>query len=88
MAQMAAIMILLDHMKTDLECLDKTLSLLKSNDYYVSVNSILHKHKYGAYLYHDSNNNNWIRSGKETGRGFTLRHNEHNQLAHCKRASS
>ena len=85
---MEAIMILLDHMKTDLECLDKTLSLLKSNDYYVSMNSILHEYKHDAYLYHDSNNNNWIRSGKVTDRGFTLRHKEHEKLAHCKRASS
>ena len=88
MTQMTAIMILLDQNKTDLECLDKTLSLLKSNDYYVSVNSILHENKYDAYLYYDSNNNNWIRSGKVTGRGFTLRHNKHEKLAHCKRLSS
>ena len=54
----------------------------------MSVNIILHEHKYGAYLYHDSNNNNWIRSGKVTGRGFTLCYNEHEKLAHCKRASS
>ena len=42
----------------DLECLDKTISLLKSKDYYVNVNIILHEHKHGVYLYHDSNNIN------------------------------
>ena len=85
MTQMAAIMILLDHIKVDLEYLDKTLSLVKSNDYCVSVNSILDKHNYNSYFYHDSNNKNWIRTGKVTCRGVTLRHYEHEKLVYCKK---
>ena len=49
------------------------------------ANNVLHEHEHDAYLYHDANNNNWVRSGKVTGRDFLLRHNDHEKLAHCKR---
>ena len=42
--QMASIMISFNYIKIDLEYLDKTLPLLKSNNYCVCVNSALHEY--------------------------------------------
>ena len=44
--------------------------------------------KQGAYLYFDRNNCTWIRSGKVTGRGFSVRHAEHQKKAAAKKTAS
>ena len=54
----------------------------------MSAESEEEKHKQGAYLYFDTNNDSWIRSGKVTGRGFSIRHREHQKRAASKRTVS
>ena len=44
--------------------------------------------KHGAYLYYDSNDEKWIRSGKVTGRSFATRDHEHKKKASAKFLSS
>ena len=89
MAQVAAIMIILNHVKDDCECLDEQITLLKSSNFFVSANSDEMKNgKHGAYLYFDANNMAWVRSGKVTGRGFSVRHAEHEKKAAAKRTAS
>ena len=80
MAQMSSLMILMGHIKIDLNCLDNNTTLLKSCDNFEAVNDN-HVNKQGAYLYFDTNNNSFIRSGKVTGREFMKRHMEHQKMA-------
>ena len=50
-----------------------------------------HKHtnnKQGPYLYFDTNNENWIRSGNVTGRGLSFRHAEHEKKAKARITNS
>ena len=84
-AQMAGIVMILDHIKPDIQCLDQTSTLLKSSNNFVEVTEN-EGNKEGAYLYFDKNNMNWIPSGKVTGRGFFIRHAEHKKQANYKRA--
>ena len=78
--QMASIMTLLGHIKTDLQCIDSTTTLLRSKDNFVRVSNTKSQQE-GSYLYYDTNNSIWIRSGKVTGRGFDKRHSEHKNMS-------
>ena len=88
MAQLAAIMSIFNHIKGDIECLDENATLLKTVNYFVSAESEEMKSQQGAYLYFDVNNVTWIRSGKVTGRGFSVRHSEHAKKAAAKKTTS
>ena len=67
----AAITILLDHVKRDLSCLDEGTTLLST-----PRNYLLSSNVQGAYFYYDLNNEQWIRSGKVARRGFDVRHKQ------------
>jgi hypothetical protein len=72
----AAYMVLVDHVKTDISCLDETQSLLTPNHYKFLLCQSFNEFE-GAYLYYDNNHGRFIRSGKVCGRGFGARHAEH-----------
>ena len=72
-AQMSAVMVLYDHVKEDIQCLDNTTTLLKSIQNFVIVGED-EESMQGAYLYYDTNDEKWIRSRKVTGRSFLDRH--------------
>ena len=74
MAQMAAIMVLFDCVKDDLQLLCEMKTLLKPQTQYIFSNT--EGDKQGAYLYFDINDNAWIRSG-ETTNTFRERHQQH-----------
>ena len=86
-AQMSALIVLSDHVKEDISCLDNNATLLKTAIFFVKVegDEIV---KQGAYLHYDNNDGKWIRSGKVTGRGFTIRQAEHLKKAKAKSATS
>jgi hypothetical protein len=69
-------MVVLDHVKSDLTHLDDTMFLLSPNtDRFLLCNTFpqcVH-----AYLYVDTNLGVFVRSGKVTGYGFSVRHEEH-----------
>jgi hypothetical protein len=83
----AAYMVLVGHVKSDLSCIDETMALLTPN-----INSFLLSSSFpqqeGAYLYFDSNLGAFVRSGKVTGRGFLVRHDEHEKKSRERNASS
>ncbi len=66
----AAYMVLADHVKTDLSCLDDTKSLLanKYNNKFILCASFPNHE--GTYLYYDNNLDEFICSGKVFGRVF------------------
>lgn len=72
----AAIMVLFDHVKRDLSCLDEATTLLSIPGNYLMIANV-ETNLQGAYLYYDMNDNKLIRSGKVTGRGLDVRHKEH-----------
>lgn len=72
----AAYMVLVDHVKSDLSCLDETQCLLTHNQNRLLLCQSFNDYE-GAYLYWDTNNGRFIRSGKVCGRGFHARHSEH-----------
>ena len=62
-AIVAAYMVVLDHVKSDLTCLDDTMSLLSPNtDRFLLCNTFPQRE--GAYLYFDTNLGAFVRSGK------------------------
>ena len=74
-AIIAAIMVLFDHMKHDLRCLDEVTTLLSTpRNYLLTLN--VESNVQGAYFYYDLNNEQWIRSGKVARRGFDVRHKQ------------
>ena len=76
LGQVAAIMQLNSHIKPDLEFLEADKTLLGSeNNFCLATND--ESKQQGAYLYFDTNNCTYIRSGKVTGRSFAKRHSEH-----------
>ena len=75
-------MVLFDHVKRDLSCLDESTTLLSVPHNYLMIANV-ESNLQGAYLYYDMNDNKWIRSGKVTGRGFDVRHKEHQKKAKC-----
>ena len=73
----AAIMVLFDHVKQDLSCLDHNQCLLAEPKSFLKATSNQEANMEGCYLYYDNNNDEWIRSGKATGSNFGKRHQEH-----------
>ena len=76
-------MVLFQHVKNNLSCLDETTTLLGNSQHFL-LTSNSEANLQGAYLYYDSNNLVWIRSGKVTGRGFKVRDTEHLKKAKAK----
>ena len=70
MAQMAALMVLLNHTKEDCKCSDENTTLSKMSNFFQYAEDENMKNKQDAYLYFETNNGNLIRSGKVTGCGF------------------
>ena len=95
-----ALMLPFGQFKVDMSCLDESSCLLpppsnlsdSSTLLPPSSNFLLVKHSVqnlqGAYLYFDKNNSEYIRSGKVTGRGFKVRHDEHARKAQANRLLS
>ena len=74
----AGIMTISGHVKKDIGCLGTTKCLLSSHTNFLLVSNkeaLLE----GCYLYYDTNDNEWIRSGKVTNRSFATRHMEHSR---------
>ena len=85
--QMSAIMTLFNHTKKDIECLDSCNTLLsQSSNFLLATNS--EAKLQGAYLYYDTNDEIWVRSGKVSHRDFSIRHNEHQKSAASLEAKS
>jgi hypothetical protein len=86
-AIVAADMVVLDHVKSDLTCLDDTMSLLSPNtDRFLLCNTFPQCE--GAYLYFGTNLGAFVRSGKVTGHVFSVRHKEHEKKSNKRNASS
>jgi len=87
LAVSAACMVLTNHTKMDLKCLDESSCLLAIN-----TNSFLpclsFPNREGAYLYYDANRGVFVRSGKVTRRGFVVRGDEHLKASKGERANS
>jgi hypothetical protein len=70
LALVASWMIVASHLKEDILCLDESKCLLAnliSNKFLVCSNKELFYH--GCYLFHNWNEDAWIRSGSATGKG-------------------
>ena len=80
-------MVMVDHVKTDLKCLDKYDSLLSHCTHKFMLSATYPNHE-GAHLYYDTNLGEFIRSGKVSGRGFEKRHDEHKAKSKMSNASS
>ena len=82
-----SIMCLFGHFKADTTCLDGSCSLMfLPNRFLFATNTEANIQE--AYLYYDQNNLTWIRSGKVTGRGFTLLHNKHAKRSRVNKLTS
>ena len=88
MAQAAALMILFNHIKHDLDCLDENTTLLNKDNFFITAESEGESNKQGTYLYFDTNDGIWTRSGKVTGWEFSVRHSEHRKYAGTPRTTS
>ena len=78
----AAIMMILGHVKEDFETLDEQYTLLDDEYNFVEVEGSEVEQTGGAYLYFDKNHKRWVRSGKVSWRrSFLHRHNEHTKKA-------
>ena len=76
----ATIMILMGHIKQDIECSDENTTLLETPNRFKWIGNINNNiiNYIGSYLYFDINDNKWVRSGKSTGTGgFISRHKQH-----------
>ena len=82
MARLAAIMVFQGYVKDDISCLGAGKTLLKQGgaDFHHALTTRC-KSREGAYLYYDTNDGVFIRSGKVSGRGFLARHLEHKKAA-------
>lgn len=76
LAAVAAYMVMVDHVKHDLSCLDESQPLLSHNCQKILLCESFPTRE-GAYLYYDTNRGEFVRSGKVSGRGFAARHKEH-----------
>ena len=81
-------MVLFNHIKPDVSCLDHSQCLLTSNASFLKAISNQEAKLEGCYLYYDSNNGEWIRSGKAVGSNFGLRHGQHKNESRLTTASS
>ncbi len=73
---LAAMMVLLNHLKIMLICLSKTSCLLGCN-FNQFIPCLLFLRRGGAYLYFDFYRGVFVRSGKVVRRGFQARHDKH-----------
>ena len=80
LAASAAYMILSEHVKKDIARLNQEDSLLSGDMSKFHDCSLVPDH-HGAYIYYDTNNEVFIRSGKVTNRGFRVRNDEHRLAA-------
>ena len=85
---MAAIMVLFNHIKSDISCLDVNQCLLSCSKSFLKATSGRYSGFDGCYLYYDLNNEEWIRSGKTIGRPFREREAEHKKASLLKSAVS
>jgi hypothetical protein len=75
-------MVLAGHITDDLECYTNRSTclllnpLLRSSTAFLEINMDDCCHE-GCYMYFDTKNSSWIRSGKSVGRKFPERHREH-----------
>jgi hypothetical protein len=83
----APYMVLADHTKKNLNCLDDTDSLLTNASNKFLLCQTVPENE-GAYLYFDTNLGEFVRSGKVTGRGFLKRPAEHETQSKKEPASS
>ena len=86
-------MIYFKMVKEDVSCLDESKTLLSGPEYYLPVVNDEEGLLQGVYLYYDSNDRVWIRSGKVTGTqangcNFSVRHNEHVAKAKTQRLTT
>jgi len=88
MPQVAATMVLNNHIKKDLSCLDTNACLLAETTNFLKAQFNDEQHLEGCYLYYDCNNRKWIRSGKAVGSTMCVRHGQHEKESHLKTASS
>ena len=74
---MAAIMVILEHTKSNLSFLHDTKSCLlaRPDQFRKAVES--DSRLEGCYLYYDGNDEKWVRSGKVCNHSFAKRHSEH-----------
>jgi hypothetical protein len=84
---MAAIMVLFSHVKPDISCLDHNQCLLAGPTFFLKATN-REAHMEGCYLHFDSNNNEWIRSGKAVGSTFGQRNVQHKLASRLTSASS
>jgi hypothetical protein len=83
----AGYMIVLDHVKSDLTRLDYTMSLLSPNiDRFLLCNTF--PQHVGAHLYFETHLGVFVRRGKVTGYGFSVRYEEHETKLSKRNASS
>ena len=74
----AAIMILSNHLKMDIDCLCDTDCLLATHaSTFIPCQDVTSVNRQGAYLYFNTNKGFIVRSGKVVRRGFMKRHEEH-----------
>jgi hypothetical protein len=83
----AANMVLADHVKKNLNCLDGNHSLLTNASNKFLLCQTFPENE-GDYLYFDMNLGEFVRSGKVTGRGFLKLHAEHETQPKKEPASS
>ena len=76
----AAIMVRYDLVKNDVLALDENATLLRSCTKFIKV-GVDEASMHGAYLYFDTNDEKWIRSGKTTGNPFSARNATHARSA-------
>ena len=88
MTHVAIIMLMMYHIKNDMFCLHKYTTILKMRDIFVETNYERKTEKQGTYIYFDTNNSVWIRSGKVTGISFLVLHKEHLIKASTEHATS
>jgi hypothetical protein len=84
LSRISAIMLLLGHVRKDLECTSTKLDLLRNvsdGSYFVRANNQEVESLEGCYLYRDEANGYFVRSGKVIGRSFLERHKEHVKCA-------
>jgi len=82
--QLSAIMVLFGHVKNDITCLDLNACLLADPSAFKKATTPTGKMMEGCYLYYDTNDGQWIRSGKAVGSNFDKRHKEHSKGSELK----
>lgn len=73
-SHIAVLVILFNHVKDSIRCLDHNVTLLNTPVFKVAGAYLIKKN---TYLQYKNNDGAWVRSGKVTGRGFQVRNDEH-----------